>query len=121
MKKFLMACSLAAVMAAPAMAATNDSNTAVYDAIAHGQWSQAESMLRAELAQNPHDAARLLNLAFVLQNSGRAGEAASVYQQVIQLDQNPMVAVDDPYRLSTPARAKHLARQGMLQLERTQR
>ena len=79
MKKFLMACSVAALMSTPVLA--DDVSGAVYDAITHGQWSQAEAMLRADLKQNPQDPARLLNLAFVLQNSGRQKEAAGVYQR----------------------------------------
>ena len=118
MKKILAAGAvLAGLMIGPAFAATSSDANGAYEAIAKGKWSEAETMLRQALAQNPNDAARLLNLAFVLQNTGRQTEAAGVYQKVLQLDQNPLVAVDDPYTLSKPARAKGLARQGMASIE----
>ena len=119
MKKILVACTvLAGLMSAPAFAATSDANGgAAYDSILKGKWSEAEATLRQGLAQNPNDAARLLNLAFVLQNTGRQTEAAGVYQKILQLDHNPVVAVDDPYTLAKPARAKSLARTGMATIE----
>lgn len=117
MKKFVLSCALAAALSVPAFAAEG----VAYDAMVNGQWSQAEALLRQQLAQNPNDPTRLLNLAFVLQNSGKQAEAAKVYQQVLQLNQNPLVAVDDPYLLSHPERAKQVARKGMAALEKAQR
>jgi Flp pilus assembly protein TadD len=51
-----------------------------YGAIQQGDWAEAESQLRAELKSNPKDPMRMLNLAYVLQNQGRADEAAGLYQ-----------------------------------------
>jgi Flp pilus assembly protein TadD len=117
MKKFLIAAAAAVMMSASAYAATVADTGPAYQAMLDGKWSEAESALRQSLAQNPKDATRLLNLAFVLQNTGRAEEAAKVYQQVLQLDQNPAVAVYDEYTLSRPARAKQLARSAMAAIE----
>ncbi len=117
MKKFVLTCALAAALSVPAVAAEG----VAYDAMVNGQWSQAETLLRQALAQNPNDPSRLLNLAFVLQNSGKQTEAAAIYQQVLQLNFNPLVAVDDPYVLSRPERAKQVARKGIASLESTAR
>ncbi len=119
MKKLLMACTLAAgLMSVPAFAGA-DSNPggSAYDAIMKGKWAEAESLLRQGLAQNPNDASRLLNLAFVLQSTGRQAEASGVYGKVLQLSQNPVVAVADPYTLSQPARAKRVAKKAMAAIE----
>ena len=55
-----------------------------YSAIQQGDWADAEVQLRAELKSNPNDPMRMLNLAYVLQNQGRAEEAASLYQSVLE-------------------------------------
>lgn len=113
MKKFVMACVAAVALSVPAMAAEG----VAYDAMVNGQWGQAETLLRQALAQDPNDPSRLLNLAFVLQNAGKQTEAAAIYQKVLQLNSNPLVAVDDPYVLSRPERAKQVARKGMASLD----
>lgn len=112
MKKFVLTCAVALALGAPAFAADT-----AYQAMVDGKWSQAETLLRQGLAQNPNDTSRMLNLAFVLQNSGKQAEAAAIYQKVLQLDSNPLVAVDDPYVLSRPERAKQVARKGMAAIE----
>ncbi len=119
MKQILMTCVMAAgLMSVPALASSSPEASGVASkAILKGNWKEAEALLRQALAQNPNDATQLLNLAFVLQNTGRQTEAASVYQHVLQMDHNPVVAVNDPYRLPQPARAKHLAKKGMASLE----
>ncbi len=121
MKNFLMAAAAAVLLGAPAYAATVADSGPAYQAMLDGKWSEAETALRQSLAENPKDASRLLNLAFVLQNTGRAEEAAKVYQQVLQLDQNPAVAVYDEYTLSKPARAKQVARSAMATIENAKR
>jgi Flp pilus assembly protein TadD len=123
MKTFVVTCFLAAgLMSAQASAAVpSDANGAAYQSILKGQWSEAEALLRQGLAQNPDDATRLLNLAFVLQNTGRPTEAAKVYEHVLQLDRNPVVAVADPETMTKPARAKRLAKSGMAALENAKR
>ncbi len=118
MKKFLAVCALATLsLSTVAMSAADTTAGTASEAIMKRQWPEAESLLRQGLAQNPNDASRLLNLAFVLQNTDRSAEAAKVYQQILQLQQNPVVAVADPYTLGQPARAKRLAKQGMASLE----
>ena len=121
MKKILIAAAAVAMMSAPAFAATVADSGPAYEAILNGKWSEAETALRQSLAQNPNDATRMLNLAFVLQSTGRAEEAAKVYQQVLQLDKNPAVAVYDEYTLSKPARAKQVARSAMATIENAKR
>ena len=118
MKQILMTCVMAAgLMSVPAMASSSDASGPASEAILKGNWSEAETLLRQGLALNPNDASRLLNLAFVLQNTGRQTEAASVYEKVLQMDHNPVVAVDDPYTLPQPKRAKSLAKKGMASLD----
>jgi tetratricopeptide (TPR) repeat protein len=90
-----------------------------YEAIQKGQWSEAETILRQGLAQDPNDPMRLLNLAYVLQSSGRSAEATSVYEQVLQLDRDPLVAVGPDKRIKA-ARAKILAKKGMAAIQSSQ-
>ncbi len=107
MKHILLTCAFAAgLMTAPAFAASSPDEAAqTYTAVQKGQWGEAEKLLRQGLAQNPTDPQRLLNLAYVLQNTGRADEAMNLYGQVLQLDRNPRVEVG-----SDQTRAKSLAR-----------
>lgn len=123
MKHILMTCAVAAgLFAVPVLASSaSDSNGVAYKAIIKGQWVEAENLLRQGLKQDPNDASRLLNLAFVLQNTGRQAEATSLYEKVLQLTGNPVVAVDDPYVLPQPMRAKSLAKKGMASLENAKR
>ena len=117
MRKFLtVLCGVAALAAAPAMAATTEADDLGYKAIQSGNWKDAETQLRAGLDKNPNDPMRLLNLAYVLQKAGRADEAASVYEQVLQLDRDPLVAVGPDSKVR-PARAKLLAKRGMASLD----
>jgi len=120
MKTVSVLCVAAALMLGSAGAATAGDVTQreglALEAIQNNNWSQAEAELRVGLVKTPDDAMKLLNLAYVLQKSGRASEAASIYEQVLQLDSNPVVAVgtaSDP----RPARAKMLARKGMASLK----
>ena len=73
MKHLLLTCTVAAgLMASPAFAASKaDESAMIYTAVQKGQWTEAEKLLRQGLAQNPSDPQRLLNLAYVLQNTGR--------------------------------------------------
>lgn len=123
MKKILMTCAFAAaVLSAPAFAASDTAaSDSGYRAIMDGKWGDAEKVLREGLKQNPNDATRLLNLALVLQRTGREAEAAGIYQQVLSLGQNPNVAVYDPYTLPKPERAKRLAKQGLASLDSQKR
>ncbi len=87
-----------------------------YESIQQGNWVAAETQLRTELSENPHDPMRLLNLAYVLQSQGKSEEAAQVYQTVLELDQDPLVDVGSDKR-ARPMRAKLVARKGMSALE----
>lgn len=121
MKLVSMLCVGAALMFGVTGSALADAATAseglALQAIQDGKWSEAESELRAGLAQNPSDPKRLLNLAYVLQKAGKADEAASIYAQVLQLDRDPLVAVGSDSSVR-PMRAKIIAKKGMAALER---
>ena len=96
----------AVLLASPSFAASkSDANAPVYEALQNHQWTQAESMLRETLKANANDPVAMLNLAYVLQNTGRASEAVSLYEQVLQQDKDPAVAVGQDDRV----RAKILA------------
>lgn len=104
--------------AGPAAAdAATQSDGLAFESIQSGNWSAAESELRTGLATTPNDPMKLLNLAFVLQKSGREDEAAEVYAQVLQLDRDPLVAIGSETN-TRPMRAKLLARKGMAALEK---
>ncbi len=96
----------AALFASPSFAASKpDANASVYEAVQNRQWAQAEATLREALKANANDPVAMLNLAYVLQNTGRASEAVSLYEQVLQQDKDPAVAVGQEDRV----RAKILA------------
>lgn len=95
----------AALMASPSFAASK-ADAPVYEAVQAGNWAQAETMLRDALKANASDPVAMLNLAYVLQNTGRAAEAVSLYEQVLQQDKNPAVAIGQDDRM----RAKILAK-----------
>jgi Tfp pilus assembly protein PilF len=114
MKKLIASCVVVAgFISAPAFAAaTVEANTLAYQAIQDGKWAEAESLLRSGLAQNPDDPMRLLNLAYVLQSTGRQSEAMTVYEKVLKLDRDPLVAVGSDSKVK-PARAKLIAKKGV--------
>ncbi len=120
MKSTLASCFAAALIlgAASAASATQaPDDTLGYQAIQDGKWADAEAQIRAGLAGNPKDAMGLLNLAYVLQSSGRTDEAAKVYQQVLELDRNPFVALGPDSEIKRVP-AKTVARKGMAQLNK---
>jgi Flp pilus assembly protein TadD len=115
MRKVLASCiGVSMMMGATAFASepASEGSTLAYQAIQDGKWSEAESQLRAGLEKNPDDPMRLLNLAYVLQSTGRGDEATRVYERVLQLDRDPLVAVGSDSKVR-PARAKLLAKKGM--------
>ena len=113
---FVLSLALFAAGAGTAMAAADSGGSDLgYTAMQQGQWQKAEEQLRAELKANPNEPMRLLNLAFVLQHTGRPTEAAEMYQQVLTLNSNPLLAVG-PDRDIKPARAKAIARKSMAAL-----
>jgi len=97
--------------------ATTQSEGLAYEAIQSGNWSRAEAELRAGLAVTPDDPKKLLNLAFVLQKTGKAEEAAGVYGRVLQLDRDPLLAFGTEVN-TRPMRAKLLAKKGMASLSK---
>jgi len=111
-----LALMASAVMVTPAFSGTDEQNDLAYQAIQQGQWQAAENQLRAELAANPGDPMRLLNLAYVLQNTGRNDEAKQVYQLVLQMDSNPLVAVGSDNNVKGVT-AKSIARKGVAALD----
>lgn len=121
MRTVSVLCVGAAMMFGVTGAALADATTQTeglgFEAIQSGNWSQAEAELRAGLAQTPNDPMKLLNLAYVLQKSGRADEAAGIYGQVLQLDRDPLVAVGSESN-TRPMRAKLLAKKGMASLDK---
>lgn len=120
MKRVFVLCSAAVMMlgaAAPAMAGdVVDSEGLALQAIAGGNWTQAEAELRAGLKETPNDAMKLLNLAYVLQKTGRAQEAQGIYAQVLVLNDNPLLAIGSGDSVR-PERAKLLAKKGMASLK----
>jgi Tfp pilus assembly protein PilF len=119
MKHILLTCAFAACLTASQAFAASGGNaeTVAYDAMQKGQWAQAETLLRQQLAQAPNDAIHLLNLAYVLKNSGRESEAAATYEQVLQLDRNPAVVLESERQV----RAKRLAKMGIDSLNESKR
>ena len=123
MKKILMTCAFTvALMSAPSFAATNSDVSDTTDSAGnHLTWGDAEKLLRQDLKQNPNNVERLLNLAFVLRNTGRHSEAERVYEQVLMLDQNPVVSFFDEHSVVSKAPAKRLAAKGITLMKKAQR
>ena len=104
--------------AGPAVAdAMSQTEGLAYQAIQNSDWNAAEAELRAGLARTPDDPKKLLNLAFVLQKVGKTDEAAGIYEQVLQLDRDPLLAFGTEIN-TRPMRAKLLAKKGMASLEK---
>ena len=114
MKKLLAACFGAALMVGSAAQAADDK--VAFGAIQSKNWTEAEAQLRAGLQAEPNDPMKLLNLAYVLQNTGRKAEANDVYQQVLTLNRDPLVAIGPDDNVKS-ARAKIVAKKGMASLE----
>jgi cytochrome c-type biogenesis protein CcmH/NrfG len=118
MNKALILCTIAAgLVGVPTLAAMPSGDNQAAHAIASGQWFEAEAMLRQDLAQKPNDPVVLLDLAFVLRNTGRQREAIGVYRHVMRLGDDPVVTVDDGANHTKTLHAKILGRSGMEALE----
>lgn len=83
-----------------------------YDAIMAQDWSTAEAILRDSVAKQPEDPMLLLNLAYVMTSTGRQAEAMALYEKVLTMDKNPMVAVTS----GEGRRAKAIAKDSMAAL-----
>ncbi|WP_281301426.1 MULTISPECIES: tetratricopeptide repeat protein [unclassified Iodidimonas] len=62
-----------------------------------GDFDQAEQRLRNAEAYDENDPYRLINLALVLQKTGRMEEAAALYRRVLELEQNPRAGLASGY------------------------
>lgn len=74
-------------------AAAAEADRYAMEAILAGDYATAESKLRDAERFAPGDPYRLINLAMVLQSTGRAGEAAALYRRVLEMDVNPLGAL----------------------------
>lgn len=118
MKRFLATSAVTlTILCSTAWAGESDLG---YAAIAAKDWKSAETQLRQELVSMPEDPLRLVNLAFVLQQQGRAAEATQVYQQVLAAKSNPKVAVGTANE-SKPLRVKAVASRGIETIEKAAR
>ncbi|MDX2224952.1 MAG: hypothetical protein SFV21_19510 [Rhodospirillaceae bacterium] len=106
--------ALFAVSAVPAQA--GQAADLGYAAIERGDWGTAESQLRAGLVAVPDDPMHMVNLAFVLQQQGKAGEAADLYRRVLEMKSNPRVAIGSEDR-QRGVRVKSIATKGMAAIE----
>lgn len=66
-------------------------------AIMKGDYAKAEEKLRTTAAKRPDDPYALLNLAFVLQKTGRQAEAARLYEDILELEANPKAGLASGY------------------------
>ena len=83
-KLWAMSFAVASVLALPqALRAEDDLG---YQAIRNHDWATAEQQLQAGLQQEPGNASRQLNLAFVYAQTGRKAEAAALYREILKRD-----------------------------------
>lgn len=114
---YLFAVPLAiAAFAAPAVAADKDQMKADQDPVAFetiraGDLETAEKALMA--AKENEDPFQLLNLAYVMQKTGRSDEAAALYRQILDSEQNPYAKLAS----GDPRRVKSIARDGLAYLD----
>ena len=117
MKRFTQIAALGMTIAfTPAIAADDLGNAAIFQK----DWAKAEVQLRAELAVAPDEPMRLLNLAYVVQQQGRAAEAAELYKKVLAARSNPMLAVGPDGKVKG-MRAKAVAGKGIELIQSAQR
>jgi Tfp pilus assembly protein PilF len=62
-------------------------------AILEKDWATAEQQLKTGLESNPSDVYRLLNLAAVYSQTGRANEAATIYRQILASDDHRVASL----------------------------
>lgn len=83
-----------------------------YKEVVAQDWPSAETKLEAEVAANPEDPFRLLNLAFVYSKMDRSEEAAATYERVLDLDANPWATLTSGQNV----RAKKVAKDALTTL-----
>ncbi len=105
---------LAAMLASPChLAFAENINTYQAEAIAGGEYQQAEAELLQILSSSPNDPFALLNLAVVYHKNGETEKARKVYDQILELKQNPLAEL----ARGKPQRVKAIAQQGLDILE----
>jgi Flp pilus assembly protein TadD len=109
---------LLTAFAGPALAADRqpDADASGYDVIRSGDLDQAAQMLGEARETGKSDPFQLLNLAYVMQKQGRTDEAADVYKQILQLDQNPYAQMAS----GDARRVKSIARDGLAYLDKAE-
>lgn len=108
----LGACSqtqMAANTGGESQAAMPEAERVAYSAIQDRDWTRAEAQLREARVGNPDDPYVMLNLAYVLQMTGRTEEAETIYRQVLDMKQNPYAAMPTGHS----KRVKHVAADGL--------
>ena len=88
----------AMIWAAPGAAQQREINypagSLAYDAMVNRDYARAEKQLVSESRIDRNDPARLINLGQVLANTGRAAEAARLFEQAMQGEEIELVLAD---------------------------
>jgi|GEM_PF-6828767 len=100
-------------LAADRQTATDDT---AYDTIRAGRLDEAERALTQARESGKSDPFQLLNLAYVMQKQGRGDEAAEVYKQILDMDENPYAQLAS----GDPRRVKSIARDGLAYLGKSE-
>lgn len=102
--------------AGQALAAEDTQDAAAYETIRSGNLDDAERMLSAAHESGKGDPFQLLNLAYVMQKQGRSEDAAQLYKQILEMDENPYAQMAS----GDPRRVKSIARDGLTYLDQAQ-
>ena len=79
------------------------------DAIVDGDYRRAEAELLQVLTSSPNDPFALLNLAVIYHKNGESEKARRVYDQILELKQNPLAEL----ARGKPQRVKAIAQKGL--------
>ena len=105
---------MVAILACPCqLAFAENINTYQAETIAGGEYREAEAELLQILSSSPNDPFALLNLAVVYHKNGESEKARKVYDQILELKQNPLAEL----ARGKPQRVKAIAQQGLEILE----
>ena len=83
-----------------------------YTDVVGQDWPKAESKLASDLAENPDDPFRLLNLAYVYTQTDRPADAPATYEKVLSLNENPIATLHS----GEDVRTKKIARDALASL-----
>ena len=111
-KSWALALAVVSTLALP-QAARADDDLGVA-AIRNHDWATAERVLQEGLQQDPNNMSRQLNLAWVYAQTGRKGEAAALYREILKHDQDRVASI--PGRAGTSVAL--LAQRGLAQLDK---